>query len=596
MKPHLRSSARFARLSLERLEERETPAGVVTVSLINNTISFLGDGNVSGNEVKVTATTNNHFLIEGQNGTTFILNKKNVGATIDTAALPPGNPVFVFPNNGTTKLMAKFLAGPDRFEYDGFANALLPRQFADISLDMGMGNDTVLATQFVAKNMTILSTLPTGAITDNDNVTIAAGGQLDLIGAIPGPETYLGGIKGNLTITGQTGSDATLLALTIGGNVTGTFVDAGDNFTIRGGSRIGGNVTLTETAGKLLGNNTINVMESTQIGKNFTVNNLGNSLDATLQNSRIGGNVVLNAGSGTTGSLFNLTNLDVGGNFDVKDGALVDALSMNGITIAKNLTLSMGDGGNGAGDTLQSLVVNGNLTVTYGKGADFFSLQNSTINGNATITNTDGVDRLQVLNTLVGRNFSYNGGNGGTQTGLNRDAINGVTVGGTLSMTYGTGNDELQLDNARIHGVATFRTGDGANLVQINTSQFFGALNITGGIAVDTVNCSNTMVFGVTNVNTAAGADVINITQSGRYKGKVTLNTGASIDTINVEADLGQETTFLGGVSVTTGTEVDVTTAGFNGAGFVIIMNTLTYPDAANLSDTVNLGNNLLIL
>lgn len=592
-----RRALRRTVLGLERLEARETPAGVVAANLINNTLSFVGDGNAAGNEVRVTAIANNHFEIEGLNGTTFTVNKIAVGNKIDTSLVPN----FTFPNNGTTKIDGKFLGGPDRFEFDGFSRGQLPRQFGDVLLNMGAGNDTVLATQFIAKSVTINSTLPTVGNTDNDAITIAAGGALDLDAGIPGTESYAGGINKNLTIMGQSGSDTTVIAATIGGNVTGTFMDAGDSLTIRGGSRIGGNLTVTETPAKLLGKNTLAISENTQIGLNVNFNNTVNAADVDVLNSSIGGNLMLNSGSGTAGSTFDLLNVLVGGNLDVKGGTLADTFFGQGVVVAKNLSVSTGDGGNGGmavPDALLQSRVAGNATFTYGKGNHSLSVLNTNVFGNVSATTGDGLDTLNYDNGVIGKNFSYTGGTGGNGGGANPDSISNLTVGGTFSVTYGSGDENLSLGSVEVHGTSAIRTGDGVNSVHVTGALFLGTFSVTGGLGIDTVNLRAIDVIGTTSINTSGGSDLVNITQFGRFKGKVTFNLGGAgtdNDDLTVNADAGLEIVFLGGVSVATGAGTDTTTIGTS-AGNVILLNGLTYAEAAALTDTFNAGVNLVIL
>ena len=384
------NSIRRTRLGLERLEERETPAGVVTLSYLNNVITFTGDGNPTGNEVRVTALSTTRFQIDGLNSTTFfIAGAGNVGGSIDTGKLPGGAPPFAFPDNGTTALKVNFTGGPDRFEYDGTginptpppANLLPPVGFGDVTLNMGAGNDTVVLRQFVAKNVIINSTAPTGAATDNDTFTILAGGVYDFDGNLT-PETYQGGLRGSLTVNGATGSDTVNVAARVGVNVVGKFTDANDSFVIRGESRIGGFVTVTETPTAALGINTFSIAENTQIAKYVTLTNTNNAIAATVTNSTIGGNLTLTSGSGLLGSTFDITNALIGGIASVTGGTLQDLVNVQNVGVGKDLKLTMGNGGNGTGDTINNLTIAGSVIVNYGTGNDTLSVTNSTIAGN----------------------------------------------------------------------------------------------------------------------------------------------------------------------------------------------------------------------
>jgi len=515
---------------------------------------------------------------------------------------------IAFPNNGTTKVTVKFLGGPDRFEYNGFVedpgnpgSKFAARQFGDVVLDMGAGNDTVLATQLIAKNVTINSTAPTGAATDNDTITIAAGGLFDLDPLQVGPESVAGGVRTNLTINGQTGSDAILLAATVGGNITATLKDAGDSFRVLGASRIGGNVTVTETPTTILGVNVFQILENSQVGKNVTFTNTNNAGDVDIVNATIGGNVMLNSGSGKAGSGFDLQSVFVGGNLDVKGGLLADEFHGDGLRVGKNLTVTTGDGGNGGiadPDTLLNSRVAGNATFTYAKGDHALSLTGNEIFNNFSFTGGDGLDRLTIATSSVGKNFSLTGGIGGNGGAANPDIVNDVKVGGTFSITYGTGNEQLQITNCRVNGAAAIKGGNGDDVATVTATEFYGALSFTGGLGVDSLTLSNCIVGGATTIITSGGNDAVNITVAGRYKGKVTINTGGAgldDDNITVNANGGQEIVFLGGVSITTGAGTDTTTMGTSG-GIVVILNGLAYAEGeVALTDTFNFDANNLI-
>jgi hypothetical protein len=672
-------------LALERLEERETPAGVVTLSLLNNTFTFTGDNDPGGNEVKVTALALDRFRIDGLNGTTFnVAGIGNIGATFDTGAPPPGIAPIALPNNGTTGIKATFLGNADRFEFDGtgvnpipsgppfFFNLLPPVGFGDVTLNMGAGNDTVILRQFVAKSVTINSTAPVGANTDNDTVTVLAGGLFDFDLDLT-PETYLGGMRGNLTVNGQTGNDTINIAARVAGNVVATLKDANDSFTIRGESRIGGAVTVTETPTAVLGSNTFSIAENTLIGKGVTLTNTNNGVAATVVNSTIGGDLKLTSGSGLLGSTFDLTNLTVAGALTVVGGTLQDIVNGQNLTIGKNVTLTMGNGGNGAGDNFSNATIAGGLTATYGTGNDVLTVQNSTVAGNLVVTGGEGqdrftglnlgvgkaltmtmgnggngagdtlvntqvsgavtinygatagddtlsiqgstfatsatinagagLDRFTMQNTIVGLNFAYTGGAGGNGGNPLPDLISGVTVGGTFKVTYGAGNEELQFNNNRVTLAATFVGGNGNDRFDIADSSFLAALAVTGGIGTDTINASNLTVVTTTMLTTSGGNDFVNISQSGRYHGKVTINTGGTgtdFDNITIQATAGNEVAFLGGLTIITGPmpdniPLDRTEIGTQ-PGRVLVLNGFTYADAVAAVDDVILGNNLLIL
>jgi len=640
----------MTRLNLETLEARLAPAGVVTLNTINNAISFTGDTNFLGNQVRISPSANDHFLLTGLGGTTFLIpGKGNVGGTIDTSTITG----FSFPNNHTTKLTAKFLGGNDVFEYEGSFDGFAARKFGDIVLDVGAGADRVFATQFHAKSLTIDSGIGT------DKITIAAGGLIDLVGGDGVEEAYGGGIRGAVVINGQNGGDTVLISATIGGTLAGKFSEAGVTFDVQN-SRVGGGLSFAATAGKTIGQNNLN-LTNTQIGLGVAVANLGNGLVARVNGASIGTDLNVNTGSGDLGSQFEVDFSTVGGSIDYKSGALGDLFGVNSSTVGKNVTANVGAGGSlqgvgnsriggnltltsallgfdrmnladstilggvainaaesndtlnvanitvglsfsynsgnggtaglfGGGDTFDNSRIGGNLNITYGAGNDKLNLNGMTILGGATITNGDGADSLGINGATIGRNFAYTAGNGGNAG--NGDVFSSLLVNGTFAATYGSGNDSLGMFFSTVLGAATIKSGDGANNLSFGVA-FQSTLSITGGTGVDSV-LLNATVSGTTTIATLGGSDTVSFSNFGRYHGKVTLalgGVGADNDTLAVQGEM----TFLGGIAVSTGNGNDVATFATD-PGNVVILNGLTYADAASLLDNVDFGANLFIL
>jgi len=164
----------------------------------------------------------------------------------------------------------------------------------------------------------------------------------------------------------------------------------------------------------------------------------------------------------------------------------------------------------------------------------------------------------------------------------------------------------LQVTDLTSVGIATFLGGGGNDTFNISNSNFFAALSVTGGAGTDTITLDTVTVMGTTAITTSSGDDIVNITTTGRYKGKVTINTGgagpADFDRITIEATANNEITFLGGVSITTGPSPnaafgDETSIGNTANSRVVIMNGFSYVELAQLLDTqVGQWNNLYIL
>src|SRR5262245_42482371 len=77
-------TAHRSRLSLERLEGRDTPAGVVDVTFADGSVILVGDAD--NNSVSIRSNVNGRVIIESTDGTEFRLN----GVSAPSPVLLPG--------------------------------------------------------------------------------------------------------------------------------------------------------------------------------------------------------------------------------------------------------------------------------------------------------------------------------------------------------------------------------------------------------------------------------------------------------------------------------------------------------------------------
>jgi hypothetical protein len=582
-----------ARLGLETLEARDTPTGVVNISFANNAITLTGDGNVTGNNVTMTATgddTNNNsqFTFTSGAGTQFSVNGGPLQASVDTANVNG----FFFPNNGSTKLNANFGAGNDTFNYNGAESAnIFVRWFGDITVNSGAGNDTVQLYSSFGKNFAV----NTGAGNDSLNV---------LSGAIVGGTPYNGGASGAFTATLGTGTDYVDLGISTNKNVTVNASDADDQIFANYTSRIGGslliNVATTPVPGTTIigiGNGTGGAAGITSIADDLIIKNGNNRITLFLglafQPLNVGRNLTVVSGSdAVTGSLYNLSAVNVGKAISVTGGTGLDRLNNGSLNSGTSMTFNMGNGGNGAGDNVGTLNVGGNLVMNYGSGNDNIFIPYADVGGSTTINAGVGQDTINLSALYSGTTFAYNGGEGGNGGIGNPDLINLPSNKGNVTITSGGGNDAFTISGLLLKNL-TVSTGSGSDTVNLNGTTVLGNLAVTTGLGDDTVNAAGLLILGSTSILTGGGSDTLNMTGTSRYHLKVTINlggTGTDDDMLFIApANVGEEMLLLKGLAVVSGLGNDILNGG-NGGGIVMVHNGLSLPN------NFNYGNNFFSL
>ena len=494
-----RRKRRHARLNLEKLEVRETPAGVVKLDFDQDThdftriMRFTGDND--SNEVLVQVTPNNNFLVQGANGTTFEVkingNYINIGDTVDTSLLTTEQ--FHFPNDGTTKIIANFQGGADIFDYAGYTFGQMPRSFGDVELNMGSGNDTVKLVQATCKNLKITSSFP-NAGDDNDTVIIASGGDLDLLGNDGIPDYFQGGIRGNLTIGNAVGNDSITIAATINGSVQSTFTDGSDSFRILGTSRIGKGVTITESSSTTVGTTTFSITENSRIGGDVKLENGKNDAIVTLGAAFITKSFIVNSGDGLSNSSFVLQNSKIGRDVKIRSGSREDLFIGKNLDVGLELNVSTGNGGTGA-DRLENVKIGTKMDFKFGNGADSLVIQNTSVGRDARIINDFGKDHIEWLGGSVGGHLIYYCGTSGNNGPADPDRFSNLNIGGNLYLDYVHGTTDVVIDQSSVHGPATYSSiGDG--VVSITNSTFSNSLTYLGGGGSDALSLNGVSVQG----------------------------------------------------------------------------------------------------
>src|SRR3954471_1240854 len=130
----MRSHARFRRrLTIEPLEAREVPAGIIQASLVNGTLTLTGDD--LANTVSIQINT-------GVAPTVVLTPDTGPGATAiddvnDPAIVPPGDPATM--PGVVTAIKVDLRGGDDSISSDGSKDFVLP---GGALVQLGDGNNT----------------------------------------------------------------------------------------------------------------------------------------------------------------------------------------------------------------------------------------------------------------------------------------------------------------------------------------------------------------------------------------------------------------------------------------------------------------------
>lgn len=115
----------------------------------------------------------------------------------------------------------------------------------------------------------------------------------------------------------------------------------------------------------------------------------------------------------------------------------------------------------------------------------------------------EGADVVSLTGVSLSKDLSVVQG-----IGSNTTVLDGVSIGGALSVTGQSGADVVNiLSSLTVGGNATFQLGDGANTVNESASiiSIGGALNYTGGTATDSLNLSPSGPLSLGSVKIALG-------------------------------------------------------------------------------------------
>lgn len=530
--------------SLEVLELRLAPAGLVNLTTVNGVLTISGTND--SNDILITETAPGEWSVResAAGATTFSLNG---AAAVPNLVLPAQNSIRVNLLGGAVDALQfnnlklggdVVITGGDGREQVSFFNLHVSGK---VTFDGGNGDDNLNVD--TASNFGGAVSLKGGAGADTFNLygsTYGAGMNVDL-GA--GSNTF--GLMGNATVHGH-------LAI----SASGTLADS-QSVNIGGTGSVGGNVTIKSTSSPL----------------NVGLSNLAGD------NLRIGGGLTIQGSSGS--DLIVISNhLFVGGAFTVNVGNGGSFLNHTGGTLTAGSFKFTGGTGN---DWLQfvgaSFATGAGMNVNLGTGVsnrlDLSCSASVKIVGGLTLVGGTGEDNLIVTTPLlnIAGPLSFN-----AAAGTNSMTFRPVTgTVGAISYTGGAGSDVIDIGDYSTGSVTqitvsqgiTASLGAGENILDIRDTVVQGAMRATSSSVMgllERVRINEATILGVLDVNlSGAAASTVMVDDSTVY-GATVINTGAGNDVIQFENLVpgARLTTFVGSVRILMGNDVDFFSAGVN--------------------------------
>jgi len=530
--------------SIELLELRLAPAGIVSVSTAGGILTLTGDNFSNVIEINPSGFGDWDILDPGATGTMFSLNG---AAPLAALAVPILQSVKITLNGGDDQLTLNNLAinntlnilgndGVDTISLSGLqVNGIT-------SMDTGNGADV-----FTQSNSIFTNTY-----------TLKTGGGVDSV-QISGAVGFFGrGMTVDLGTDGNTFSlDVTELDVFGSLNVSATgALAAVQNFTLAAADGfVSGSVVMKNTTGASsmsIGNV---IGDSLRITGGLTLQGAaGNDSFILNQNLTVGGALTILSGAGSNAvQTFNLANLKAG-SLVYTGGADSDTFTLNGVNvlIGGNATFNGGAGSNSFNvSTVGAFRVGGSLAYIGGIASD-----------TAQITTADA---------FIGGLFSYNGGNGSNLASF--APTNGTA--GSINFTGGTGTDIFDVGNylgtsvlVKVLGNVSLNSGTGSSFITTNDANIFGSYTVNsmaGAASADQLTVDDSSFHGAVIVNLAGDAlaqvdfdDVFASTT-------VSISTGGGNDTVRLDASLVAPTirsNFIGTVRVLLGAGNDSFEAG----------------------------------
>lgn len=511
--------------SIECLESRIAPAGLVTVTFVGGILTISGADGADHN-IEIVKTGTSSFRVDG-NATGIddvAINSKSYRGTLNHVVIEGGTGADTFE---LTNLSPKSLnfnggAGVDSL----VTNNLRTKAAAQVNIDLGadtgsvnfMGTSTLIHGPLnldLGDGGTALFSSTTTTI--DNNVTIAGGLGSDTVSITSNSTLF----QRALTFTGDAADDSF--------SVTGKVFDVRGFVTMEGGA--GANVFSFGADSNRFGRTSAAGLVDVKLGEGAgTLNFLGNT-------TRILGELRVDLGTG--GGSAHLKSATVRNDVMVFGGAGNDTLEFEGSTsLAKGLSF-FGDIGDDALSATGSLFsVKGDTSMDGGTGAGVFDL-NVTKVALADVAFRGGISNdifSIVADGTIAGNFSVQMGLDGigissttlqSKTGI----ANGLKFSGAVSIDMlGATVDVLTIANIQVAKSFTAQTGEGVSTVTISKLNVKGNITLRTGAGADAVNIDNISSQNL-YIDTEIGADELRIERNALIAGTSSVRGFAKIVT-----------------------------------------------------------------
>lgn len=503
-------SALFEPSTMEMLEARIAPAGLISATYAAGTLTLSGD--VFSNDITINVVGVDHIVIVGAGGTFIALNGGMAGPS-----MPVDGPIKNINADlgvGNDHILVNSLAIPGTLNFTG-----------------GDGNDTLelfgcaiggaLTFQGGSQNDNLLGSGPLFSVGGALNVDLGDGSNGVTLSAINshivGKTNITGGIGvdtvtvtstaflTNKGITAQLGADNNSFSLggqdlRIGGALAVTHLDHGGGaltaITPAGELIVSGGITVNYGAG--MSNTTITTGAALEVAGLLKINSTGTN-DAVLLSSGgegvIKGGVSISLGDG-------INNAGIGGfalvtpSISISGGAGADAINLTPASArVGTVTFALGGGSNNVVFAGSELKATGLVKMMTGSGDDLlaFTPTETNLSKGIQFLAGDGVNTLTVGGASF-RSGPINANFGEHAAGVSSVAItsSSANITGSLSVTGKSGNESVTiLGTSCSSGPMTLNLGDGVNSVSLSAgSQRFGAVNVTTGSGIDIIGLS----------------------------------------------------------------------------------------------------------
>ncbi len=504
-------------------------------------------------------------LVFGDVGNTFAWTLDNYGiaANVLTLNVSSGTPTITV--NNQTATISAFLTGTQ-----GLAKA------GNGALVLSGANTYTNGATISAGIVNVQNASSLGGATGG-NLSIAGGGELDLLTTLSNPNSATATIAGTGAIGGSGGAISSLSgnntfaeAVSLSGNATINNAVAGTTLTLTGGVNTNGNTLTIGGAGNVTFSGTASAIVGTLGG--LTYNGTGTLTMNTQASNSFTGNMTINSGI-----VFVASDARLGGTSNtviINGGTLED----NGATLVATRTIALGPSSGTGGGTIS--MSGGTATISspiVNNGAS-----NSSLFINVFGTSASGA---VALNETAGLN-TYSGGTfvqfGTLQTNVNNTLPSTTAVSVANGATFNLNGHSQSVGS--LAGAGTVNNSTGTSTLTFGNGNasgtFYGSFTNTSGTLslAKTGTGTETFLGGSTfSGTTAIGAGIMNIQNSAALGASTGLTIAAS-----AELDLA------GSISVSSTTAITSITgtgaAGGSGGALASVAGSNTLAGAISLA------------